>query len=160
MYFTALMFTTMADVKIGLVPYRGTAPVATDLIGGHIGLGIADPPPAQARDRARAGSRAIAVSSKRRFDFFPDMPTFDEHGLKDYEVTGWFGMVGPAATPPDVLAKLNAAMVAALKDPEVARRIRTVGMEPVPTTPEELAAYIDSEIAKAAKIQPPGDKPD
>ena len=91
---------------------------------------------------------------------FPDIPTFDEQGLKDFEITGWFGIVAPAGTPRAVVAKLSAAVVAALKDPDVARRIRTFGMEPVPTTPEELAAYIDSEIAKAAKIQPPGDKPD
>ena len=62
--------------------------------------------------------------------------------------------MAPAATPPEIIAKLNAAVVAALKDPEVARRIRNVGMEPTPTTPEELSAYLEGDIAKAAKVAP------
>jgi tripartite-type tricarboxylate transporter receptor subunit TctC len=151
MFFAALLFTTMADVKIGLVPYRGTAPVATDLIGGHIGLGIVDPPPAQAALRD-GRIKGIAISSKRRFDFFPDIPTFDEQGLKGYEVGGWFGLVGPAGIPPDVLAKLNAAMVTTLKDPEVVQRIRDIGMETVPTTPAEFGAFIDKEIDKISRV--------
>ena len=86
--------------RSGFVPYRGTALVANDLIGGHIGLGIVDPPPSQAAIRD-GRIKGLAISSKRRFDFFPDIPTFDEQGLKGYEVSGWFGMVAPAATPPD-----------------------------------------------------------
>jgi tripartite-type tricarboxylate transporter receptor subunit TctC len=151
MFFAALLFTTMADVKIGLVPYRGTAPVATDLIGGHIGLGIVDPPPAQAALRD-GRIKGIAISSKRRLDFFPDIPTFDEQGLKGYEVGGWFGLVGPAGIAPDVLARLNAAIVATLKDPEVVQRIRDIGMETVPSTPAEFAAHIDREIDKISKV--------
>lgn len=151
MFYAALLFTTMADVKIGLVPYRGTAPVATDLIGGHIGLGIVDPPPSQAALRD-GRIKGIAISSKRRFDFFPNIPTFDEQGLKGYEVGGWFGLVGPARIPPDVLTTLNAAMVATLKDPEVAQRIRDIGMETVPSTPAEFAAFIDKEIDKISRM--------
>ena len=159
MQLAAMMFVTMADVKINLVPYRGTAPAVSDAIAGHVQLAIADPPPSMGAI-GEGRLKAIAVTSKTRFPVFPDVPTFHELGLKDFEITGWFGIVAPGATPRAVVAKLNAAVVAALKDPDVARRIRTVGMEPVPTTPEELAAYINSEIAKAAKIQPPGDKPD
>jgi tripartite-type tricarboxylate transporter receptor subunit TctC len=151
MYFTALLFTVMADVQVGLVPYRGTVLVANDLIGGHIGLGIVDPPPSQAAIRD-GRIKGLAISSKRRFDFFPEVPTFDEQGLTGYEVTGWFGLVAPAATPPDIIAKLNAAVVAALKDPEVAQRIRLIGMEPAPTTPAEFAALIDREIDKISKV--------
>jgi tripartite-type tricarboxylate transporter receptor subunit TctC len=151
MFFAALLFITMADVKIGLVPYRGTAPVATDLIGGHIGLGIVDPPPAQAALRD-GRIKGIAISSKQRSAFFPEIPTFDEQGLKGYEVGGWFGLVGPAGIPPNVLAKLNTAMVATLKDPEVVQRIRDIGMETVPSTPAEFAAHIDKEIDKISKV--------
>jgi tripartite-type tricarboxylate transporter receptor subunit TctC len=151
MYFTALLFTTMAEVDIGLVPYRGTALVANDLIGGHVGLGIVDPPPSQAAIRD-GRIKGIAISTKQRFSFFPDIPTFDEQGLKGYEVSGWFGVVAPAGTPADVVAKLNAAVVAALKDPEVAKRIHDIGMEPVPTTPAEFAAHIGSEIDKISKV--------
>ena len=151
MYFTALLFVTMADVKIGLVPYRGTALVANDLIGGHIGLGIVDPPPSQSAIRD-GRIKGLAISSKRRFGFFPDIPTFDEQGLKGYEVSGWFGIVAPAATPPEIIAKLNAAVVAALREPEVAQNIRTMGMEPSPSTPAEFSALIGSEIDKISKV--------
>lgn len=151
MYFAALLFTTMADVQIGLVPYRGTAPVANDLVGGHIGLGIVDPPPSQAAIRD-GRIKGLAISSKQRFAFFPDIPTFDEQGLKGYEVSGWFGIVAPAATPPEIVAKLNAAVVAALKDPEVVQRIRTIGMEPAPSTAAAFATLIDREIDKITKV--------
>jgi tripartite-type tricarboxylate transporter receptor subunit TctC len=147
----------MAEVKINLVPYRGTAPVVTDVIAGHVQLGIADPPPSMGAIK-EGKLKLIAVSSKKRYPVFPDSPTFDELGLKDYDLTGWFGIAAPAATPREIVMKLNAAVVAALKDPEVARRIRTVGMEPTPTTPEEFSAFLDSEIKKAAKVAP-GEKP-
>jgi tripartite-type tricarboxylate transporter receptor subunit TctC len=153
MQLAAMMLVKMADVKINLVPYRGTAPVVTDVIAGHVQLGIADPPPSMGAI-ADGKLKAIAVSSRQRFSVFPDVPTFYELGLKDFELTGWFGIVAPKATPPAIVAKLNAAAVAALKDPEVARRIRTVGMEPTPTTPEGLSTYLEGDIAKAAKVAP------
>ena len=158
MQLTALTFVTMADVRINLVPYRGTAPAVADAIAGHVQLAIADPPPAIGAI-SEGKLKAIAVSSKQRFPLFPDVPTFDETGLKDFDVTGWFGIAAPGGTPREIVMKLNAAVVAALKDPDVARRIRTVGMEPTPTTPEEFSSYIESEIVKAARFQAPGDKP-
>ena len=157
MQLAAMMFVTMADVKINLVPYRGTAPAVTDAIAGHVQLAIADPPPSMGAI-ADGKLKAIAVSSKQRFSVFPNVPTFQELGLKDFELTGWFGIVAPKATPPDIVAKLSAAVIAALKDSEVARRIRTVGMEPTPTTPEGLSAYLEGDIAKAAKVAPVDDK--
>jgi len=157
MQLAAMMFVTMADVKINLVPYRGTAPAVSDAIAGHVQLAIADPPPSMGAI-ADGKLKAIAVSSKQRFSVFPNVPTFQELGLKDFELTGWFGIVAPKATPPDIVAKLSAAVIAALKDSEVARRIRTVGMEPTPTTPEGLSAYLEGDIAKAAKVAPVDDK--
>jgi tripartite-type tricarboxylate transporter receptor subunit TctC len=151
MYFTALLFITMADVKIGFVPYRGTVLVANDIVGGHIGLGIVDPPPSQAA-LLDGRMKGIAISSKRRFAMFPNIPTFDEQGLTGYEVSGWFGVVAPAGTPPEIVRRLNAAVVAALKDPEAAERIRIIGMEPAPTTAAEFAAHIDREIDKITKV--------
>jgi tripartite-type tricarboxylate transporter receptor subunit TctC len=158
MQLTALTFVTMANVRINLVPYRGTAPAVTDAIAGHVQLAITDPPPSMGAI-SEGKLKAIAVSSKQRFPVFPDVPTFDEMGLKDFDITGWFGIAAPARTPREIVMKLNAAVVAALNDPEVARRIRTVGMEPTPSTPEEFSAYIESEIVKAAKFQAPDDKP-
>ena len=158
MQLAALTFVTMADVRINLVPYRGTAPAVTDTIAGHVQLGIADPPPSMGAI-AEGKLKALAVSSMTRFPVFPDVPTFDELGLKGFDVTGWFGISAPGATPRAVVDKLNAAVVAALKHPDVVRRIRTVGMEPMPMTPEQFAAFIESEIAKATRMQSPADKP-
>lgn len=133
--------------------------MVTDVIAGHVQLGIADPPPSMGAI-AEGRLKAIAVTSRQRFAMFPDVPSFAELGLKDLELTGWFGVVAPAATPRDIVGKLNAAVTAALKDPEVARRIRTVDMEPTPTTPEGLLAYLQSDIAKAARVAPAvDDKP-
>ena len=158
MHLAALTFLGMADVNINLVPYRGTAPAVTDTIAGHVELGIADPTPSLGAI-GEGKLKALAVTTKQRFAMLPDVPTFQELGLKDFELTAWFGIVAPAGTPRDIMTKLNAAMVAALRDPEVARRVRTVGFEPTPTTSEEFAALIESEIAKAAKVSIPPDKP-
>jgi tripartite-type tricarboxylate transporter receptor subunit TctC len=158
MQLAALMFVTMADVKINQVPYRGTAPVVTDVIAGHVPLGIADPVPSMGAI-SEGKLKAIAVSSKQRFTMLPDVPTFAELGLRDFELTAWLGIVAPGATPREIVAKLNAAVVSALRDAEVVRRIRTIGFEPTPTTKEEFAALIENEIAKAWKISTPGDRP-
>jgi tripartite-type tricarboxylate transporter receptor subunit TctC len=158
MQLAALMFVTFADVKMNLVPYRGTAPAVTDAIAGHVPFSIADPTPSMGAIK-EGKLRALAVSSKNRFAVFPDVPTFEELGLKDFELTGWFGVVAPGATPKPILAKLNAAVVAALKDPEVVHRIHLVGMEPTPTTPEAMMSYLQSDIAKAAKVAPVVDTP-
>lgn len=158
MHLAALTFLSMGNVNINLVPYRGTAPAVTDTIAGHVELGIADPTPSLGAI-GEGKLKALAVTTRQRFAMLPDVPTFMELGLKDFELTAWFGIVAPAGTPRDIVGKLNAAMVAALNDPEVVRRVRTVGFEPTPTTPEEFAALIDSEIAKAAKVSIPPDKP-
>lgn len=156
MQLAAMTFITMAGVKINLVPYRGTAPAVTDTIAGHVQLGITDPPPSIGAIR-EGKLKALAVTSRTRFAVFPDVPTFDELGLKGFDITGWFGIAAPSATPRAVVTRLNAAVVAALSDPEVVRRIRTVGMEPKPTSPEQFSAFIGSEIAKAAKLQDGGE---
>jgi len=154
MQLVALTFVSMADVKMNLVPYRGTAPAVTDTIAGHVQLGVADPPPSMGAIK-EGKLKALAVTSSKRFAVFPDVPTCDEMGLKDFDISGWFGIAAPKATPPDIVKKLNAAVVAALKDPDVARRISTVGMEPTPSTPDEFYAFLDSEIAKAARVPVP-----
>ena len=94
MQLTALTFVTMADVKINLVPYRGTAPVVTDTMAGHVQLGVVDPPPSMGAINA-GKLKALAVSSKKRFSMFPSVPTFDEQGLKGFDISGWFGIAAP-----------------------------------------------------------------
>jgi tripartite-type tricarboxylate transporter receptor subunit TctC len=147
MHLTAEMFNAMAGVKTEMVPYRGTAPVVTDLIGGHVPLGIVDPPPSLAA--LRGGQiKAIAVSGGQRFAMLPDVPTFEEAGLPGFRATGWFGIVAPAGCPAEVVEKLHAAFAGALRDPEVASNVRGTGMEPTPMTAAEFADYIRAESQK------------
>jgi tripartite-type tricarboxylate transporter receptor subunit TctC len=151
MHLTAQLFNHMAGIDIALVPYRGTGPVTQDVLAGHIPLGITDPPSAIAQIEARR-IKALAISSRARFPALPEIPTFAESGLPGYESIGWFGFVAPARTPPAIIARLNAAIVAALSDPVVLERIRVLGAEPMPGTPEEFTRFIRSEYEKWAKV--------
>jgi tripartite-type tricarboxylate transporter receptor subunit TctC len=151
MHLTAEMFNQMAGTKAALVPYRGIAPVVTDLIGSHVALGIIDPPSGMSAIEG-AKIKTVAISSARRFSRLPDIPTFAESGLPSFESTGWFGIVVPTGTPPDVIARLNTAFVTVLKDPDVVERIRALGAEPIPMPATEFAAFIKSEIDKWLKV--------
>ncbi len=147
MHLTAELFNAAAGIQIAMVPYRGTAPVVTDLLGGHVMLGIVDPPPSLAA--LRAGQiKAIAVTGGQRFPLLPEVPTFEEAGLHGFRATGWFGIVAPAGCSPEVVEKLHAAFAGALRDQEVAAQIRAVGMEPTPMTAAEFATYVRSEFEK------------
>ena len=151
MHLTAEMLNQTAGTRIGLVPYRGMAPVMNDLLGGHVALGIVDPP--SAKTAIEAGTIAtIAITSATRFAQLPDIPTFAESGLPGFEATGWFGIVVSSGAPADVIAKLNAAFVTVLKDPAVVKQIRALGSEPMPMTPAEFSAFIDKEIDKWMKV--------
>jgi tripartite-type tricarboxylate transporter receptor subunit TctC len=151
MHLTAQLFNQMAGINAGLVPYRGMAPVVTDLIGSHVALGIIDPP--SGMSAIEAGKiRPVAMTSAERFSRMPDVPTFAESGLPRFESNGSFGIVAPAGTPSDVIAKLNGAFVRVLKDPEVIKRIQELGGEPIPMTPDDFAAFIRREVAKWLKV--------
>ncbi len=151
MHLTAELFNQMAGTKVALVPYRGIAPVVTDLVGSHVALGIIDPPSGMAAIEG-AKIKTIAISSAKRFPRLPQIPTLDEAGLPGFESNGWFGIVAPAGTPADVITTLNKAFVTVLKDPEIIERIRALGAEPVPMTPADYAAFIRSEIDKWLKV--------
>jgi tripartite-type tricarboxylate transporter receptor subunit TctC len=151
MHLTAEMFNQAAGTKVALVPYRGMAPVVTDLIGGHVALGVIDPP--SGMSAIEAGKiKAVAITSAKRFARLPDLPTSAEAGLPGLEATGWFGIVAPAGTPADVIATLNAAFVEVLNDPGTVERIRALGAEPIPMTPIEFRAFIKAEIDKWLKV--------
>ena len=151
MHLTAEMLNQMGGIKLNLVPYRGMAPVLNDLVGGHIALGIIDPPTGVAAIEAGTIA-AIAISSSKRFFRLPDIPTFAEQGLPSFESNGWFGIVAPARTPPDVIAKLNTAFITAMKDPATVDRIRALGSEPMPMTPDAFLAFMKSESDKWLKV--------
>jgi tripartite-type tricarboxylate transporter receptor subunit TctC len=158
MHLTAELFNQMAGTRIGLVSYRGTAPVVNDLLGGHVALGMVDPP--AAIGQIEGGQiAAIAISSTKRFPQLPEIPTFAESGLPEFESTGWFGIVAPARTPAVVIDKLNAAFVKALGNPAVVGQIRALGAEPMPMTPTEFAAFVDKEIDKWIAVVKASQKP-
>ena len=147
MHLASEMFNQMADTRLELVPYRGMAPVVTDLIGGHMPLGIVDPP--SAMTAIKGGLIApIAVSSAHRYPGLPETPTFAEQGLAGFEAIGWFGIVAPAGTPGDVVAKINSAFVTALNDPAIVERIRGLGSDPMPMAPDEFSRFLESEARK------------
>jgi len=147
MHLTAEMFNIAAGVKIVLVPYRGTAAVVTDLIGGHVMLGIVDPPPSQGA--LQSGQiKGLAVTSAQRFHVFPQIPTFEEEGLAGFRATGWFGIVAPVGCSDEIVTKLNAAFVAALKDDEAVAKVHAQGMEPTPMSAAAFADYIRAESKK------------
>jgi tripartite-type tricarboxylate transporter receptor subunit TctC len=123
------------------------APVVTDLIGGHMPLGVIDPPSAITAIEGGLIT-PIAVSSAKRYQRLPDVPTFAEQGIPGFEATGWFGIVAPAGTPDDAIAKINAAFVTALTDPAIVERIRALGSDPLPMTPDEFSRFIESEAKK------------
>ncbi|KAA0078460.1 tripartite tricarboxylate transporter substrate binding protein [Tardiphaga sp. P9-11] len=151
MHMTAALFLQTTNVKLTLVPYRGTGPAVTDVLAGHIPLAVLDIP--SSLELIRAGRlKPLGVTSGRRVPFLPEVPTLDEQGVAGFESTGWFGLVAPAATPGDIVARLNAAFVKALGDPDVIEKLRTIGAQPAPTTPEAFAAYIRSESAKWGRL--------
>jgi tripartite-type tricarboxylate transporter receptor subunit TctC len=151
MHLTAEMFARAAGIKLGMVPYRGMAPVVTDLIGGHVSLGIIDPPSGVAAIAA-GQIRPVAVTSAKRFARLPDIPTIAESGLPDFESNGAFGLVVPAGTPPDVIDKLNRAFTTVLSDPDVIARMRELGGEPMPMTADAFGAFIKKEIGKWHRV--------
>jgi tripartite-type tricarboxylate transporter receptor subunit TctC len=140
-------FDQVVGVKLTHVPYRNIAQYAPDLISGAVPLGFQWLPNVLATLNS-GGARALAVASKTRMTALPDVPTTAEAGLPSYEASGWFTMLAPRGTPKPIVARLNQELNAALKDPAVRDRFTEQGAEAVIFTPEELAKFIASEIAK------------
>ena len=151
MHLTSALFNQKAGVSIPLVAYRGTAPAAVDVLAGHIPLAVLDIPASQ--QLIRDGKlKAIGVSAAKRVAFLPDVPPLAELGLNGFESVGWFGVVAPAGTPPDIIRRLNAAFVKALKDPAAIEKIRVLGAEPAPSSPEDFATFIRTEGTKWGEL--------
>jgi tripartite-type tricarboxylate transporter receptor subunit TctC len=151
MHLTSALFAQKANVKIQLVAYRGTAPATVDVLAGHIPLAVLDIPASQ--QLIRDGKlNALGVSAAKRVAFLPDVPPLAETGLSGFESVGWFGLVAPAATPPAIVGRLNAAFVKALNDPAVAEKIRGLGAEPAPSSADNFAQFIQSESVKWGKL--------
>ena len=145
----AVFFQRETKTQFTLVPYRGTAPAIQDLVAGHIDLAFANP---DTLPLARAGSiKAYGVASDARLELAPDIPTFREFGLPSMSFTIWMGLFAPRGASRDVIAKLNAAAVAALADPTVQSRLVEIGQEIFPRerqTPEALRALVKADAEK------------
>jgi tripartite-type tricarboxylate transporter receptor subunit TctC len=141
----------MAGIKMTHIPYKGSAPALTDLIGGHVALYFSSLPPAIGLVR-EGKVRALAVTGPTRAKVFPDLPTVAQAGLPGFEAVLHYGIVAPAGTPRPVIDKLNAAMRTALASPDVQARIDTDGAEVFASTPEQYAADIDREETKWSDI--------
>jgi tripartite-type tricarboxylate transporter receptor subunit TctC len=129
------------------IPYRGIAPAFTDLLGGQTQAMF--PGLAAALPHLRSGRvRALAVTGKARSDQLKDVPTLEESGFKGFDAMQWYGSVGPAGIPGDVVRRLNETQVAVLKDPELRERLSIEAVEPMPMTPDEFGRYIRAEIQR------------
>ncbi len=129
------------------IPYRGTGPAVTDLLGGQIQLVFTGAPAVLAQIK-NGQLRALAVSSPKRVDALPDVPTVAESGYKGFEADQWYGVVAPAATPPDIVRKLNAQINLALNSAELKNRLNNEGAVATPSAPEVFGQLIASEIAR------------
>jgi tripartite-type tricarboxylate transporter receptor subunit TctC len=145
------MFKQMTGVDIVHVPYKGSAPAITDLLGGQVTLMFDNLP--SGLPQVKAGKlRALGVTSARRSPAAPDIPTIAESGVPGYEVDSWFGILAPAGTPAEIVNKLNAEIVRILKLPDVNERLAEQGAQPVGDTPQHFAEHIRKETAKWAKV--------
>jgi tripartite-type tricarboxylate transporter receptor subunit TctC len=145
------LFRAMAGLDIVHVPYKGGAPMMTDLIAGHIQMAIETS--GSALQHIKAGAvRALAVSTRERSPFFPDVPTLSEAGLKGYDVTTWYGLLVPKGTPADIRARLYREVSDILKTPGMIARLSDLGAVPGGETPDRFAAFIKTETAKWTKV--------
>jgi len=133
------------------VPYRGAAQAITDILAGHLDGVFGDVPTIMSQ--VRAGSmKALATMSKAHSDIFPNVPTFGEEGFPGVVGDNWNGILAPAGTPEPVIAKFNAALVAALSDPALRARLHEAGITPSPSSPGEFGDYLREEISRWATV--------
>ena len=141
------LFKSMAGVDNEHIPYKGSSPALTDLVGGQVAVFIGNMPPTV--PLVKAGKlRALAVTTKTRSALMPELPTIAEAGLPGYETVAWFGVLAPAGTPPDVVNRLSQEIGKIARSPEMREKLLAMGAEPVGGTPEEFKAVIDRDIAK------------
>ncbi|HKY00936.1 MAG TPA: tripartite tricarboxylate transporter substrate binding protein [Burkholderiales bacterium] len=150
-HMTGELFKSVANLDMQHVPYKGSAPAITDLLGGHVPVMfdsmIAITP------HIKAGKlKAIAITGAKRSPIFPDVPTFAESGYPEVESYAWYGMFAPAGIPKDLLAKINAETLKAMKQPEFQKTLADTGTEFVGDTPENFRTFVRAEAQKWAKV--------
>ena len=145
------VFTSLAQVDMLHIPYKGSGPAVSDLLGGQVNYMFDSI--TSARPHIQSGKlRALGVTTAKRSSALPDVPTLAEAGVPGYEVSPWFAVFMPASTPKAIVGKLNKALLEAMKDPEVAKRFETIGAEPVGSTPDELAKHLARESERWTQL--------
>lgn len=150
-HLAAELFASMAEVKLLHVPYRGSAPALSGLLSGDVKILFSEfsvAMPHLGTDKLKA----LAMTSLARSPLAPTLPTLDESGLKGYEALVWYGLLAPAATPPDIIARMNAETVKVLKMPDIVDRFAKLGVVVAPGTPQAFDAVIRRDVAKWAKV--------
>jgi len=145
------LFKVMAGINIVHVPYKGNAPAITDTIGGQVEMTFSGVP-ALVPHIESGRLRGIAIGSLKRFPALPNVPTFDESGLKGYEATTWFGLMAPIKTPRDIVTRVSAETDKVLKSADIKQRFMVEGLEPMGGTPESFTKFVKSEIDKYARV--------
>jgi len=146
----AEQFNTMAGLHLTHVPYKGTAPLLTDLMGGVVPVTFSDPSAKSLVDGGKL--RLLAVTTAKRSRLFPNTPTMAEAGVPGYDLMNWYGLVAPAATPPEVVARINAGLVKVMVQPEVRQRLEAAGMEATSSSPDQFRQLMAGERAKWATL--------
>ena len=145
------LFKSDAGIDITAVPYRGASQAITDILGGSLDGLFGDVP--TVLTQIQAGKlKALAATSSARSDIFPDVPTFVEQGFPGTVADQWAGVLAPARTPPEIVGKLNAALVAVLNDPDVRAKLKQTGVTPSPGTAEQFGEYLRAETARYTKL--------
>jgi tripartite-type tricarboxylate transporter receptor subunit TctC len=153
-HLAAELFASLAGVKMLHVPYKGGGPAMTDLLGGRVAIFFSTV--AVARPNLQAGKiKGLGVTTAKRSLALPDMPTIAEAGLPGYEVSGWYGLVAPSATPKPAVAALHGALQAALRQPDIKEKLLGVGVEAVEGSSAQFGARINAELAKWDKLVKP-----
>ncbi len=147
----AELIAQSAGVKLMHVPYKGGAPALNDLLGGHVDVYVSSMP--QVQQLAQSGQvNALAVTSVKRAQLLPDVPTLDESGIPGFDLSSWWGIVGPVGMPPDVVDALNAEINKALNSPEIAKFMASEGAEAHAMTPQAFGELIHTEIKRWTKV--------
>ena len=147
----AKLFESSSGIRMTEITYKGTPQAVTALISGETSVGF--PATSAVLPQVNAGKlRALAVTGAKRSSIAPDIPTVAESGVPGYDVTSWYGLMAPAGTPADIIARLNSAAATALGRPEVKERFSTTDLEPGGSTPEQFGSFVRSEVAKWAKV--------
>jgi tripartite-type tricarboxylate transporter receptor subunit TctC len=150
-HLAAELFKSLAKVDMTHVPYKGSGPALIDLLGGQTQLMFSTMPPALPHMKS-GRLRALGMTGAQRSPLVPELPTIAESGLPGYEITQWWGMLGPAGLPAQIVARLNVETNVLLQQPDVKERFATEGADTAPNTPDWFASYMRAEVAKWAKV--------